>query len=242
MSPTAHVGAGTAATPAQTKPNKFGAAASLEVDNGRLRAKVAHLEEQSAKARSVIAEMRAEVERLTTAGKEAAASSTATSAAEIAALESERTHLQVYTELLQARCDELATHSLPPPPPGHRRLIRPHRFVHSRRSLSCICCARAYASSRRGTQLRSQLRALSDKTADAGRRQASPRALLARLPAPSLLLRRRPRQRRGADAIAARRLADGGGPRRVERVDDGSTGKLTELTEALGERTTECGR
>ena len=78
------VGRGTAASAAAANAGtpagaRFGAAAALEAENGRLRAKVAHLEEQASKTREVVGEMRAEMERQRVAGVSATAAEGAAS-------------------------------------------------------------------------------------------------------------------------------------------------------------------
>ena len=113
---------------------RFGAAAALEAENAKLRAKTARLEEQSATTRQVVGEMRAEMERLRAAGAQHGAHPSTDGGGggsgggggggggsgvgggggpgatmlELAALESERGHLLQYNDLLQSRCAELA--------------------------------------------------------------------------------------------------------------------------------------
>ena len=88
--------------------NKFGAAAALEAENGRLRAKIATLEAHDAKLRKAVSSMRVEMQ---------ATRAERVDADERRALISQRDHLASHNELLARRLDEAAG-TRPPPSPG----------------------------------------------------------------------------------------------------------------------------
>ena len=198
-------------------PRPFGPAAALEGENARLRGKVATLEEVAGKTKEVMAAMRAEVDRLRAGSHEVQMADDASSD-EVRAVREEKGHLLAYTELLQARCDELARGGGPAATDANAAEVRMLR-------------ARVKSLDEASAHLRVQLR---DAKRDAERAERIANVLRGELATARVAVRE-------ANAAAERQAAAAasGGEGGAETIA-ALQSRLTEVTSALAERTQEC--
>lgn len=232
MSPMVGRGGGTTAP---VSGGRFGAAAALETENGRLRANVTRLEEQSSKARQVMGEMRNELERLRSAPAVADGRGGSGAADEVAALQGEKAHLLAYTEVLQVRCDELS---------------RQAALAGSSSSAADSSAAAASAPSAEVQMLRGRVKTLDEAAAkarvelrqcqlDKAHAEQQVSTLRNELSAVRLSARSKATEAEAAGAGAWGELGSGGSAGGGEAVAH-LQARLTEMTTALGERTSEC--